>query len=677
VFALYLTDAWRAFRAWGVSAISPWEHELFWKLRPGVDRRRVELDVDWDHLQRPGFSPDYLDQRPERFDLAFERSDWIPTAAAQALIRNNRPLLAFIGGKQASVTGKDHDFLPGDTVEKQIVVINNSRRAVTCDCQWTLALPEPVSGRQNIAVQPGGQERILLTFKLPHSMPPGKFGLRASMAFSDGETQEDRFTIDVLLKPIAPQAIKKIALFDPQGDTGRSLREMRVDFQPVAAGDDLAQFDTLVIGKRALTVDGPAPSIKRFRDGLRVLMFEQTADVLENRLGFRVQEYGLRNVFPRVPDHPLLAGIGADQLHDWRGESTLSPPRLKYDLRPRLGPTVTWCGLSVPRLWRCGNKGNVASVLIEKPTRGDFLPIVDGGYSLQYSPLLEYREGRGMILFCQLDVTGRSEPDPAAETLARNMLQYVSAWKPAAHRQAAFAGDPAAQKYFESLGVSATPYDGGALHADQTLIVAPGGGKTLTGNAPAITKWLKDGGNLVAFGLDQQDLDGFLPRKVRVRHQEHIAAYFRPPGTVPIFAESAQQKRGLSPFPSRGYEGFFAGIGPADVHNRDPRDLPLITDGAAIIGDGVLAQADSANIVFCQAAPWQFSGDQLNLRKTRRRLAFLASRLLANAGVAGSTPLVERFRIPLANSKPEQRWLDGLYIDRPEEWDDPYRFFRW
>jgi hypothetical protein len=23
------------------------------------------------------------------------------------------------------------------------------------------------------------------------------------------------------------------------------------------------------------------------------------------------------------------------------------------------------------------------------------------------------------------------------------------------------------------------------------------------------------------------------------------------------------------------------------------------------------------------------------------------------------------------------RWLDGLYLDTPEEWDDPYRFFRW
>jgi len=23
----------------------------------------------------------------------------------------------------------------------------------------------------------------------------------------------------------------------------------------------------------------------------------------------------------------------------------------------------------------------------------------------------------------------------------------------------------------------------------------------------------------------------------------------------------------------------------------------------------------------------------------------------------------------------ERRWLDGLYPDAPDEWDDPYRFF--
>jgi hypothetical protein len=119
---------------------------------------------------------------------------------------------------------------------------------------------------------------------------------------------------------------------------------------------------------------------------LRVIIFEQSSAVLEKRLGFRVEEYGLREVFPRVPDHPVLAGISPETLRDWRGEATLLPERLSYEMRPRYGPTVKWCEIPVSRVWRCGNRGNVASVLVEKPARGDFLPIVDGGYALQYSP---------------------------------------------------------------------------------------------------------------------------------------------------------------------------------------------------------------------------------------------------------------------------------------------------
>jgi hypothetical protein len=69
----------------------------------------------------------------------------------------------------------------------------------------------------------------------------------------------------------------------------------------------------------------------------------------------------------------------------------------------------------VPRLWRCGNVGNVASVLIEKPARGDFLSLLDGGFGLQYSALLEYREGSGMVLFCQTDVTGRSQGESRSQ----------------------------------------------------------------------------------------------------------------------------------------------------------------------------------------------------------------------------------------------------------------------
>ena len=120
------------------------------------------------------------------------------------------------------------------------------------------------------------------------------------------------------------------------------------------------------------------------------------------------------------------------------------------------------------------------------------------------------------------------------------------------------------------------------------------------------------------------------------------------------------------------------GIGPADVHSREPRKIPLISAGAKIIGDGVLAKAENLNIVFCQLVPWQFDRKLQNVKRTFRRTSYLVNHLLVNMGANSSTPVLENFHNPVNTSKTnEKRWLNSFYMDIPEEWDDPYRFFRW
>jgi hypothetical protein len=656
VLARYVTDSWRAQRTWGVSAISPWEYAAFWKQRDGLATGRKEVKVDWDNLQKPGFTFDYVERRQGWMSVDRERADWVPTAAGQALIRNNRPLLAYIAGKPESFTSKDHNYRPGDTVDKQLLLINNSRATVTGECQWSLGLPRPGTGNKMVAVRTGEQERIPLHFELPETLAAGTYDLEAAVHFSNGETQKDSFALHVLPRPAPLSAEGKIAVFDPRGETSKLLAGLKVRFQPVEAGTDLSPFGMLIVGKGALTPDGPGPDVDRVRDGLKVLVFEQSAKVLEQRFGFRVAEYGLRQVFQRIPDHPLLAGLGEEHLRDWRGEATLLPPRLEYTLRPRYGPTVQWCGLDVPRAWRCGCRGNVASVLLEKPARGDFLPILDGGYGLQYSPLVEYREGQGMVLFCQMDVTGRTERDPAADTLTRNVVRYVSGCKPLPRRQVLYVGDSAGKSHLESTGLVVTPYAKGELSAERVLIVGPGGGEKLAGDAAALASWLGGGGNLLAIGLDGAEAGTFLPFKVATKKGEHIAASFEPGERSSLLA----------------------GIGPADLHNRDPREVALVSGGAQVIGNGILAKADNAHVVFCQLVPWQFEQKkQMNLKRTFRRASYLVTRLAANMGAAGSTPLLTRFRQPVPAGGTEKRWLEGLYLDMPEEWDDPYRYFRW
>ena len=189
-------------------------------------------------------------------------------------------------------------------------------------------------------------------------------------------------------------------------------------------------------------------------------------------------------------------------------------------------------------------------------------------------------------------------------------------------------------------------------------MVSAGGGAALAADKDAIATWLKQDGRVLALGLDSAEASVFLPVKVETKSAEHIGTYFEPPAAN-------------SPL---------AGAGPADVHNRDPRDVPLVTGGAQTVGDGVLANALEGRVVFCQIAPWQFNIKQQNTKRTFRRTSCLLSRLLGNLGVHGQTPVLERFAAPVKltdGQSPERRWLKGFYLDQPEEWDDPYRFFGW
>ena len=491
------------------------------------------------------------------------------------------------------------------------------------------------------------------------------------------------------------------------------------------------------------------------------------------------------------------------------------------------------------------------------------MPIIDGGYSLQYSPLMEYREGKGMVLFCQLDVTGRTESDPAAETLVGNILRYVSGWKAAErNRKALYVGDPAGERHLRHAGIVPASYDGGQLSPDEVLIVGTGGGKKLAGNAQAVGEFVKAGGNVLALGLEEAEANSFLPAAVQMKKQEHIASFFEPFGA----------------------DSLLAGIGPADAHNRGEGQLPLLSGGATIFGDGSLAKVQDANVVFWQQPPYaitsaegavasfqvdsgdapdgknsalvvmgttteaggqliqritagrvaqratgerparraagarrgRFAGrrgprtaewtpqvgtlytfavlikgvgapvtvhlevqrasdpydraakgpdvvvpagewtdlhvsfkcenpfpeglqacvscaqdggcyradmlrfyegdyvplkpqseaaaqgaaapvnlivnpsfasgsqpyvfdfiEQYNLRRTYRRSSYLLTRALANMGVVCPTPLLGRFSSPVLPDKPEKRWAEGLYVDQPEAWDDPYRWFCW
>ena len=90
---------------------------------------------------------------------------------------------------------------------------------------------------------------------------------------------------------------------------------------------------------------------------------------------------------------------------------------------------------------------------------------------------------------------------------------------------------------------------------DRVLILGPGCAEELAGGLVSIGQWLKEGGRLLALGLDSMEMQAVLPGRVEMKKGEHrLAVYFESPSL----------------------SSAFAGVCPADLHNRDPRQFPLI-----------------------------------------------------------------------------------------------------
>ncbi|NRA37431.1 MAG: hypothetical protein HRU15_04780 [Planctomycetes bacterium] len=641
---MYLKDNLRAFRMWELSGVCLWESSYYFKLnkRP----QQVDFKINYNDLQRPGYTADFLKGFFVSPGYAGEWTDWVPTAAGKALIEYSSDTLAFIAGPADDRTSKDHNVKPGDVLKKQLVFFNNSRETKDISFEFNDGIKEKV--KQSFSLPTGQIKYVPVEIRIPKKLDASNITMSLRADFN-GEVKMDSFSVNLVKPPSARKA--KIALIDPHGETASLLKGLSIKHDVINFSDDASSYDLLIIGKKALSINGPGPSITNDTKGQKILVMEQGSDVLEQRFGFRIQEYGLRRAFPRVTGHPILEGIENAHLTNWQGSATLVPTRRPpFFSKGNLLNLIKRNGLDMTRVWRVGSRGNVASVLIEKPAKGDFLSLLDGAFSLQYTPLMEYRSSNSVIMFSQLDISGRDRSDPVAEALVVNMINYLSTWRPAPKYDAYYLGEEAGLVHIRNSGFIVQPYNGQELQAGHVLIVGPGSLSKIDDN---VKSWISSGGKVIGVGLNSKELSAISKNTIKTRAVEFVNAYFEP-----------------SPFDS-----LLAGIGPGELHLREPRTLDLPVSGMEIKGLGALAVSNSGNFALCQVVPWQYTLKQHNTRRVFRRASHALARLLSNAGVKSETVIEQRLQKgPGGNKTP---WLDSFYLDAPIEWDDPYRYFRW
>ena len=377
------------------------------------------------------------------------------------------PVVAFLAGTPEKRTAKDHIFAPGETLRRSVLALNNGRQEAKVDCAWKLSLggKTVASGDKSFAIPGGGQYSLPIEVAIPAG-GDREGELSMSLSAAGKELCSDRCRIDILApRPI--KNVKTLALVDPEGDTAKALQKLGADFQLLPFTADFTRYDTIVFGRRAFDYE-----LQFLPEGLdlgamtrlgkNVLILEQSEKTLRERFKFRTEYSSPREVFARAAGSPLFDGLPDACLNFWRGSATLTDgyaialQNLKPENECGDGAYYLYTGNDgkpKKRFIKWGNTHNVATVVIIKPDTGNYRTLVDCDFALNYAAALELRNGRGNLIFNQLDATGRTLPEPAAERYLSNLLNFTEAQKPAAWRQAVYLGGDAGAKLLESLRI--------------------------------------------------------------------------------------------------------------------------------------------------------------------------------------------------------------------------------
>lgn len=387
----------------------------------------------------------------------------------------------------------------------------------------------------------------------------------------------------------------------------------------------LSSDDLLIIGSNAEDSDGRLEAeLKAFvARGGRLLLLEQTGLslgrlTLSRRPFLRAHAGDYR--------HPVLKGLSDKDLMFWHEE-----------LREE-GPLP------------------IIRAAFEKPVHGDFTLLLecsagdfgDGGDL--WSPLLEYRSGKGMFLANQLEIMANLDRVPQACLLLRNLLAYAGraeeAVVPAAMRTAGALVSPGgtAAAFLDRLRLRYKVLDAAAVIGEAAerefpeqsfgLLVAEARLLGSPGAAEAVKRYAEAGGHVLVLPADssQQDtLARLLGRPVRVEPHEayHLAADY-----------SHDAVRGFSPVDLFGFDKVF--LSPRDVVNR-----PLASDQLEVPGMAdvcVSIEGTAWKDYFVDGYTSEYSRlalVEINRRNARRPGAFLVGERIGAGSILCSQLLTD------------------------------------
>lgn len=526
-------------------------------------------------------------------------------------------------------------FYDDKPIPRSFDVYNDTLSAQEVRAEFVIRQGQRIVHEQsfNFRQEPAGHKVIRLEW-LPASVAAGDQAVLTAALFHGGQLVHELqvnyrlMSASLLSTPVA--VTRSTTYFGAERDYDIIRRLIpgceRVDSAGIAG---LSADHLLVIGSKAEDGDGRLETVlKAFvARGGRLLLLEQTQLsmgklLLSRRPFFRAHggDYS----------HPVLEGLGDEDLMFWNEELCEDGP--------------------VPFI----------HAAFEKPVTGDFTMLLvcsagdfgDGGDL--WSPLLEYRSGRGMLLANQLELMKHAARVPQACLLLRNLLAYAGRAEadgaPAEQRTAALVspgGEAAAflgklrlqytaldsaPEYTAAPGEAAqAAWQGfGLIVAEACLLEAPGAAEALRRHAEA-------GGRVLVLPAEERQqaaLARLLSRPVRAMPHEtyHLAA---------DYANAAV--RGISPVDLFGFDKVF--LSPRDVVNRVLAAHSLEVQGADALCVSVEGTAWKDYFVHGYTAEYsRLALVELNRRKARPAGIFLTEVKTGAGSVLCSQLLIDTGR---------------------------------
>ena len=390
-----------------------------------------------------------------------------------------------------------HHGFAGQKIVRPYSLLNDLFRPAAMTLKWALVGPDGKTadqGSEKSDMKSGQTRRGAISFTLPAVTRRTAYTLQLRLE-SDGPSTgsgqggfvygEDR---DIEVWPDAPVQVggmaRKLALYDPKGDTAKALQSAGAAFETVKtlappAGD--ASASVLVIGEGALEDTAAhhqqmAALAKFVDDGGRLVLLAQTVHPhgLPATTAMGSREW-VSQPYVRLPIHPVLEGVTSWDLHFWAAD-------------------------------RVSARGSYT-----KPDGGAAVALVDSGREtgLEWVQLMEMYRGKGLYLLCQLSLVEKYDREPMARELLARVLRYAGGKEafrsPVKRLRLMAAKNGEIERRLKDVGVA---YDLVSPDADldpnsPTLVEASA--SPADARRPAWKASLADGATLVVAGARPQD----------------------------------------------------------------------------------------------------------------------------------------------------------------------------